>query len=234
MTTQGGFPFWKPTYRDSHGRTVHILPSSSQWALAADAYLPVGTLDVTGEVVYLSENTREAVDGFQLSPFTERTGTFSGYGWYAQVGYWIAGDRDLIGPPSYGRPIHVDLAKPQKAPRHGLEVLAKFEQLHVTYAGNARGGRLDPLTPDGDIDVDTFEIGANYWATKHLRVGVNYSYYLFPNSEPVVPSTPAGPAQGAGQRAVAPAQLLNAGSDDGARDHAHDLHEIQVRVGVQF
>jgi hypothetical protein len=40
--------------------------------------------------------------------------------------------------------------------------------------------------------------------------------------------------QGPGQRAVAPAQLLAKGVDDNARDNAHDVHEIQARVGVQF
>jgi hypothetical protein len=234
FTTQGGFPFWKPTYRDSFGRTIHIMPASSQWALAGDVFLPVGNLDLTAEFVYQHEDTREAVDGFQLSPFTERTGDLSGYGWYVQAGYWIFGDRDIIGPPSYGRPIHVDLTKPQKRPQEGVEVLAKFEQLHLTYAGNSRGGALDSLTPNGNIDVDALGLGANYWATKHLRVGVNYSVFFFPNSEPVTPSSPGGPVQGPDQRAVAPGQLLVRGVDDGSRNSGHDIHEIQVRVGVQF
>jgi phosphate-selective porin len=234
MTTQGGFPFWKPTYKDSLGRTLHIIPADTQWALAADVYMPAGRLDLTGEFIYLHEDTREAVDGFQLSPFTERAGDFSGYGWYAQVAYWVSGDQDIIGPPSYGRPIHVDLTTPQKRPREGVEVLAKVEQLHVTYTGNSRGGTLDPLTPDGDVHADALELGVNYWATRHLRVGVNYSYYLFPDSAPTTATNPGGPVQGPGQRAVAPAQLLAKGVDDSARDGAHDMHEIQVRVGVQF
>jgi hypothetical protein len=234
MTTQGGFAFWKPTYKDSLGRTIHIMPSSSQWSIAGDVYMPIGRLDLTGEFVYLSENTREAVDGFQLSPFTERIGDFTGYGWYAEAGYWIFGDQDIIGPPSYGRPIHLDLTQPQKRPREGLEALAKFEQLHMTYTGNSRGGTLDALTPNGDINVDTVELGVNYWATKHLRVGINYSLFLFPSSAPTTATETGGPTQGPGQRAVAPGQLLAKGVDDNARDNGHDIHEIQVRVGVQF
>jgi hypothetical protein len=234
LTTQGGFAFWKPTYKDSLGRTIHIIPSSSQWAIATDLYAPIGKLDFMTEFIYLSENTREAVDNFQLSPFTERIGALTGYGWYAEIGYWIVGDQDIVGPPSYGRPIHVDLAKPQKVPSEGVQVLAKFEQLHLTYQGNSRGGALDALTPNGDINVETLEFGLNYWATKHLRVGVNYSYYLFPSSEPTTASAPGGPVQGPGQRAVAPGQLLAKGVDDSARDGGHDIHEIQARVGVQF
>jgi hypothetical protein len=234
LTTQGGFAFWKPTYKDSLGRVIHIMPSTSQWSIAGDVYVPVGNLDLTGELVYLSENTREAVDGFQISPFTERTGDLSGYGWYAQVGYWIVGDHDLVGPPSYGRPIHVDLTKPQKRPQEGVQALAKFEQLHLSYKANSRGGALDSLTPQGDINVDAIEFGVNYWATKHLRVGLNYSLFLFPGSAPVTATRPGGPVQGPGQRAVAPGQLLANGADDSARDGGHDIHEIQARVGVQF
>ncbi|MGH7440666.1 MAG: porin [Polyangiaceae bacterium] len=234
LTTQGGFAFWRPTYRDSLGRTIHILPSSSQWAVGADLFAPVGKLDIMGEFIYLNEGTREAVDGYQLSPFTERIGALTGVGWYAQVGYWILGDQDIIGPPSYGRPIHVDLTKPQKRPQDGLQAMVKFEQLLLSYGGNSRGGALDSLTPNGSIDVDTFEVGVNYWATKHLRVGLNYSYYLFPSSAPTLATAPGGPVQSSTQRAVAPAQLLARGVDDGARDGAHDLHELQARVGVQF
>ena len=236
MTTQGGFAFWKPIYRDSLGRTIHILPSSSQWAVGADLFAPVGNLDIMGEFIYLNEGTREAVDGYQLSPFTERIGALTGVGWYAQVGYWILGDQDIIGPPSYGRPIHVDLTKPQKRPQDGLQAMqVKFEQLPGNYGGNSRGGALDSLTPNGNINVDAFEVGFNYWATKHLRVGLKSARTtLFPRAPRRWRRRPGGPVQSATQRAMAPAQLLTRGVDDGSRDGAHDLHELQARVGVQF
>ena len=78
------------------------------------------------------------------------------------------------------------------------------------------------------------EFGINYWATKHLRFGLNYDLNIFPDSAPVSPTAPGGPTQGPQQRAVAPAQLLAKGSDDGARDSGHTLNELSVRVGVQF
>jgi hypothetical protein len=234
LTTQDGFPFWKPTYKDSLGRTIHIIPSSSQWALAGDVYVPIEHFDFTGEFIYAVDDTREAVDGYQLSAFTERLGQLKGFGWYAQAGYWILGDHALLGPPTYGRPIHVDLTQPQNPHQYGVQVLAKFEQLHLTYEGNSRGGALNANTPDGDILVDTVEFGINYWATKHLRVGVNYGWYLFPDSEPVSASTKGGPSQSSAQRAVAPAQNLAKGVDDSARNSAHTLNEISARIGVQF
>jgi phosphate-selective porin len=234
LTTQDGYAFWKPTYKDSLNRTIHILPSATQWAVATDLYVPIDGFDFTSEFIYASSQTREAVDGLQLSGFNERTGTFKGYGWYAQVGYWIAGSREIVGHPSYGKPIHVDLTKPQPPPKQGLQALAKFEQLRLSYASADRGGKPDAKTPDGDIAVDSFEVGLNYWATKHLRIGVNYDLYSFPDSAPASPTAAGSPSQTPSQRAVAPAQLLPKGVDTTARDSAHTLNEVSVRVGVQF
>jgi phosphate-selective porin len=234
LTTQDGFTFWKPTYKDSSGRLIHIIPSAEQWGLAGDFYVPYEKFDVTGEFIYTSDQTREAVDGLQLSPYTERTGKLEGYAWYAQVGYWIVGDHDIIGHPSYGRPIHVDLSKPQRPAEQGVQALAKFEQLHLWYDGASRGGKANSKTPDGDIEVEGVELGLNYWATRHLRVGINYALYLFPDSAPLTPSSKGGPFQSSVQRAVAPGQVLASGIDNDARDTGHTLHELSARVGVQF
>jgi hypothetical protein len=234
LTTQGGYAFWKPTYKDSLGRTIHIMPSSDQWGIAGDVYLPIYNFDFTGEFIWNVYDTREAVDGYQISKYTERAGELKGYGWYAQIGYWIVGNHDLIGAPTYGRPIHVDLSKPQVPPEHGLQVLAKFEQLALTYQGAQRAGKNDPNTPNGDIRVNTLEFGVNYWATKHLRVGLNYTADFFPSAAPTTASSKGGPVQSSTQRAIAPGQALAAGVDDSARNSADILHEVQARVGVQF
>jgi hypothetical protein len=234
LTTQGGYAFWRATYRDSQSRLVHIIPSAEQEAIAGELYIPIDRFDLTSEVVYSVSNTREAVDGYQLSPFTERTTRLAGYAYYAQLGAWVFGSRDIIGgSPSYGKPLHVDLRVPQKTPARGLQLLAKLEQLHVTYSGT-RQGALDPKTPLGDIDVTAIAFGANFWATRHLRVGLNYTYYDFPGSEPVSASTSGGPVQTSEQRAQAPAQALAKGVENEARDNGHSLHELQLRVGVQF
>ncbi|MBV9950162.1 MAG: hypothetical protein JOZ69_25200 [Myxococcales bacterium] len=234
LTTQGGYAFWKPTYKDSAGHTVHILPSASQWALAGDIYLPLGNFDVTAEFIYMVDDTREALDQLQISPFTERTGELKGYGWYGQIGYWIVGDQTVVGAPNHGRPVHLDPSRPQRPWKQGLQVLAKFEQLHLTYDGASRGGASDSATPNGNVDVDSVGLGVNYWLTRHLRVGVNYTLYDFPSSAPLTATAAGGPVQSSNQRAVAPAQLLAKGVDDSARDSAHLLHEVQARVGVQF
>lgn len=120
------------------------------------------------------------MDGLQLSPFTERLGALKGWGYYAQMGYWVLGDHDILGYPSYGRPIHVDLSQPQARARHGLQVVARLDQLGLGYRGASRGGQDDAKTPNGNVDVTSFTLGVNYWATRHLRVSVNYGYYSLP------------------------------------------------------
>jgi hypothetical protein len=234
ITTQGGYAFWRATYKDSLNRTMHIIPTSEQGAIGADVYVPIDGFDVTSELVYAHTNTREAIDGYQLTPFTERLGTLKGYAYYVQLGAWLIGSRAIVGSPSYGRPKHLDFAAPRVQPQRGLQALVKLEQLHLTYGGAARGGVSDPKTPNGDIDMTSISLGMNYWATRHLRVGVNYVSYFFPGSAPVAPSAPGGAVQTSNQRAVAPAQALAPGADDGARDGGHTLYEIQARVGVQF
>jgi hypothetical protein len=185
LTTGEGFQFWKPTYTDSFGRLVHVIPSGAQQAVGGDVFVPVGDFDFASEFVYASYHTREAVDGMQLSPFTERLGSFEGWGMYVQAGYWIIGDHDIIGYPSYGRPIHVDLSKPQAAARHGLQVVARLDVLNLQYEGASRGGAPNAKTPDGDVDVTAGILGVNYWATRHMRVGVNYAYYALPSTSAV-------------------------------------------------
>lgn len=234
LTTQGGHVFWRPTYRDSSNRLVHVMPSGDQVAVAAELFVPLGKLDVTSELVYSKTSTREAIDGYQLTPFTERFGALSGIGVYVMATYWVLGDRSIIGFPGYSKPLHVDLEKPQKPPQYGVQLLAKVEELSLTYEGSSRGGAADRTNADGDIRVFAMTLGANVWASRHLRFGVNWVYDTFPDSAPVTPTVTSGIQQSSQQRAIGPAQYLPKGRNDGARDGAHSLHELHFRVAAQF
>ncbi|HEX7664868.1 MAG TPA: porin, partial [Polyangiaceae bacterium] len=217
MTTQEGYAFWKPTYKDSANRLTHILPSTQLHAFAGELFAPIGPIDAIGEFIWSTTNTREAVDGYQLSGQNQREGDLTGFGWYGQVGLWVIGDRSVIGFPSYGKPTHVDLDKPPPdRPIHALELLAKFEQIRMDYEGASRGGQSDSKTPNGQIAVDDVEFGATYWATKHVRVSANWTTYVFSN------------------KANWPATSLPAKVDDSAKAQGHTLNELSMRVGVQF
>jgi hypothetical protein len=234
MTTQGGYAYWRPTYRDGQQRLVHIIPSGMQVAYAGELYVPLGPYELAAELVGINQHTREAEDGFQLTGSSQRLGAMWGYGYYAHVGAWVIGGRDVLPKPGTMGPPHVDFSRTIRTPEHSLQLLARFEQVRVSYSGAERRGAPDPKTPDGDIAVDAVGLGANYFFTRHVRVTATYFYYRFPDSAPVAPSAPGGPQQTPSQRALAPAQGLDKGVDDGARDAAHVLHELALRVAVQF
>ncbi len=189
LTTQSGYAFWKPTYKDSAGRLDHIIPSAWQQAIGADIFLPLDRFDITAEAILANFQTREAIDGAQLSPNTQRTGSLSGFSSYVQVGVWVLGDRSIIGFPGTAKPLHIDLTKPSTVvPGSGVEILAKWEHLAVDYEGASRSGSNDKKTPNGTTEVEAFSLGVNYWATKHVRVTANYVLNDFPNgsASPVI------------------------------------------------
>ena len=233
LTTQGQFAFWTPVYASSTGQT-HVLYSGLQRGLAVEARVPISLVDFTAEASYIDKGTREAAEGYQTSP-SPRFGSLRGYGYYVEFGYWPFGNRDINGLPGVQNMPHVDLTKPDPVtPPRALQLLAKWEQVHMNYSSARRSGTPDPQNMDGDIKVDAFSLGANYWLTKHLRLTVNYVLNHFPDSRPVKASPAGGPVQTSTQRAQAPGNTLGAGIDDEARSNAHVLHEILARVAVAF
>lgn len=233
MTTQGGFAFWQPVYKGANGWT-HVLPSGSQAAFAGELRIPLKTVDLTSELVYVNNHTREALEGYQ-STNTERLGTMKGYSYYVELGWWPFGNAYINGMPGVETPTHVDLKTPYNEPKWALQLLAKWEQLHVTYDSASRAGTPDAKNIDGAIKVNALSFGANLWATKHVRFTANYVLDMFPGSAPVSPDNPSNPAQSSAQRAVAPANTLPKGNiSPEARDTAHTLHEVLFRAAVAF
>jgi hypothetical protein len=205
LTTQSGYVFWKPTYKDSYSRLTHIIPSDVQSAGGVDVFVPLDRFDFAAEAILANYQTREAVDGAQLSPYTQRLGSLSGLGSYVQVGVWVLGDRSIIGFPGTSKPLHIDLTKPSTVvPGSGVEILAKWEHFAVDYEGASRGGKNDKKTPNGTTEDEAFSLGVNYWATKHVRATVNYVLNTFPDGSA------------------------------GAPVIGNVMHEVAARAGVQF
>lgn len=233
MSTQGAYGFWSPTYAGTKGQT-HILPAGSQLGVGAELRVPISLVDLTGELVYINNGTRESIEGFQASN-TERFGSMSGISYYLMLSAWPLGNRDLNGLPGYENPTHVDFKKVDKEDwPFALQILAKWEQLSLNYASNKKSGDLDKQNVDGDIKVNAFSLGANAWFTKHVRLSVNYVFNMFPGAAPVKPTTTGGPQQTAENRAIAPGNTLSAGVNDEARDGANALHELLFRGAVAF
>ncbi|HWZ87813.1 MAG TPA: porin [Polyangiaceae bacterium] len=232
MSTQGNYTFWSPTYGGSEG-TTHILPSGHQTGIAGELRVPISVVDVQSEFVYINNHTREVQEGYQSNlGASMRRGAISGYSYYAQVGVWL-GKRDVTGLPGYENMPHVDFSKADPVdPPSSVELLAKWEQLHLKYDSASDAGTKDTKNADGDIKVNAFSLGLNYWASRHIRLTANYVLNMFPDSAPTSATSMGGPVQSSTNRAIAPGNTLAKTVNDDARDNAHVLHEFLLRAAV--
>jgi len=103
-------------------------------------------------------------------------------------------------------------------PRGDIFVTTKLWVQDASYDGAIRGGEVDEKSPNGDIDILSFGLGANYWYTKHLRLTIDYVLYDTPGSNTDE------------NLAVVPGNLSKLEN----ADEAHVLHELATRVGVFF
>ncbi|MEP7122268.1 MAG: porin [Byssovorax sp.] len=224
ITTGQGFALWNPTYKDSLGRQIHVVPSAGQNAIGGELRVPVSIFDLRGEAYYVSNHTREAVEGFQLTN-TERLGKVTGVGWYAQVSMWPFGDAFVTGDPGLVRPTRIDFTKEPERPKKGLEVLLLVAGVNAAYDGGARGGSTydskTPGNPSGktatDINVYQYGVGLNYWHTSYVRVSVDYSIYHTPGS-----GSTDNLAQVPGNLGKDPIKGANM------------IHELGTRLGIAF
>lgn len=224
ITTGQGFGLWNPQYRDSLGRLIHVIPSGAQNQIGGELRLPIAPFDVRGEAYYVSNNTREAVDGYQLTN-TERLGSMRGVGWYAQVSVWPWGDAFLIPDPGFFRPLKVDLSKPVEPIKRGLELAVVVAGVNANYNGASRKGLFDANTPGGpypgspstDITIYQYGFGINYWHSTYVRATFNYNVYHTPNS-----GSPDN-------LAVVPGNI-----GQNPTKGAHVLHELGGRLAISF
>lgn len=228
ITSSQGFTLWDPRYKDSAGHTNVVIPSGAQNAIGGELRLPLSIVDLRGEAYYVVNDTREAIDGYQLTN-TQRLGRIKGLGWYASISAWPFGDAYINGDPGVMRPLKVDVTKEADKPKKGLQLLAIVAGVNASYSGAARGGDADAKTPGttttpGKIRTFEYGLGANYWYSKHLRVSLNYVIYHTPGS---------GSAENLG---VVPGNLIIPVTDADAetKKSAHVLHELSTRVAVAF
>ena len=233
LTTQGNYAFWSPIYTGAKGPT-HVIPSNRQLGVAGELRIPISIFAVTSEVLYVDYRTREAVEGFQAAN-TERAGQLRGLSYYVQASVWLLGPRDVVGTRIFNPPAHADFSKRDRGdPAQALQLIVRWEQLRLSYDSAARLGVADANGIDGDIRVDALSAIASYWATRHMRLSVQYDLNLFPGSEPAKASPAGTPTWSSSQRAQAPAQTIAAGVNDTARSGGHALHELLFRAAVAF
>ena len=225
LATGYGVRLWSPSYTDSLGRPIHVIPSGAQNSIGGELRLPVSVLDLRGEAYYVANNTREAVEGYQLTN-TERLGQFRGLGWYAQISAWALGDAFVSPDPGMQRPTRIDFSKAPSAPKRGLEVIASMGGVSTSYDGASRGeGSVydanTPGNPSGtagkDITIYEYGLGLSYWHSTYVRATLSYILYHTPGS-----GSPDNLARVPGNGVAETAQS------------AHVLHELGTRLMVAF
>ena len=216
ITTGQGFTLWDPTYTDSQGRLMHVIPSGAQNEIGGELRIPVGHAALQAEAYRVDSHTREAADGYQLTS-TERLGAVTGTAWYVQLSCWPMGDAWVGGDPGITRPRTLNLKAPPERLKKGLEILVIAAGIDARYEGASRGGKVDKKTPTGDVTVYEMGFGASYWVSRFFRASANYIVYDTPGS---------GSAQSS---ATVPGNLGKTPAPG-----AHVLHELSARLAVQL
>jgi phosphate-selective porin len=213
LSTPGGYTFWAPTYTAEDGTKMHIVAAGRQTAASAEVYVPFERFDVRGEFIYINENRHEVAETAKLTAL--RGGTFKGVGGYVQLSLWLLGTPRINGNPAgtYGV-LKLPDGLGAQAP-YALQLVLRGEGMHMNYDGNARnGGKPGKLSAStDDIRVNAYQIGLNYWATKHVRLTAEYSLYQFPGNIMT-------------NQAKSPGLAADATSD------ANLLHEFSLRCGL--
>src|SRR6185436_15810988 len=104
----------------------------------------------------------------------------------------------------------------------GLQLVIRAEMLRLSYDGDSRAGTEDSsLSRYTDrIAVNALQFATSYWATKHIRLTGEYSFYSFPGTPP------AGGAAATNQAAAPGAKTS---PPNASADH---LHEVSFRLGL--
>jgi hypothetical protein len=216
ITTGQGFTLWDPTYTDSQGRIVHVIPAGGQDQVGGELRLLAGRASFQGEAYWVDNGTREAADGAQLTK-TERTGHVHGAGWYVQLSCWPLGDAWIAPDPGLVRPRTLDLKAPPERIKKGLEMLVILAGVNARYDPATGSDKPDAKEPPARITVYEYGFGANYWVSRFFRAAVNYIVYHTPGS---------GTADNG---ATVPGNLGKTPTPG-----AHVLHEISARLAVQL
>ena len=224
IASNNGFVFWQPGYVDSLNRVTRVLPSGPQRLIGGELRLPFDlpagrALDIQFELYYVSNKTREAIQGFELTN-TERFGRMNGLGGYTQISAWLLGDTFVTGEPGVHRPPEVNLNEDAPMLR-GLEAYVLFGAVAANYTGATRNGSsADSETPVADINIFNFGGGLQYWYGPNFRAGLSYTGYQLSDS-----------VDNDLNAAITPDNIRVEGDQRGARD-TH--HELSARLGVTF
>ena len=231
LSTQGNYTFWSPTYSGLEGHDAHLARRAHQIGVAGELRVPISMVDLTSEVVYIDNDTREVQEGYPGDRDSERFGDMHGYLVLRRSSAFGSASATSTGLPGYENLPHVDCqqAGPSRPP-HALQLLVKWEQLHLNYSARAAGRR-------GHEERRRRHQGQRVLARRELLGDASTSGPRSTTCSTCSRTrrrssgrTADSPAQTRRNRALAPGNTLGKGVNDDARDNAHDVHEISRAV----
>jgi len=171
--TAGGFRFWGDKWKAPDGTQLELHQHRWLRAFAGELDAPIGhRFGVRLELVHKHQELDEADISQAASGKLTAWGaaTLDGWSLYAQAWAWVLGDDTIVGRPGLQLPPRFEKFGVLK-PRHGLQLLARYEHLHETLSSDTPS-LGDPNL--GTTNVNSLTLGATYWYTKRFRAMVNY------------------------------------------------------------
>jgi phosphate-selective porin len=171
ITTQGGFAY----FNTNAGGTA-VFGDGGVEKFATEFWAPIDRLDIKFEWVH----NNQALAELQGSTVYRNT-RLDGGSLYAQVGYWLFGDPGIVGQPGLQDPPHLDLSKPSAylggKEEPALFLALRYENTNFDYTSRSDNPAANKGQVLGNYLINSLGLGANYWASRHVRLSLNALYY---------------------------------------------------------
>jgi hypothetical protein len=187
QTTQGGFTFlsFNP-YQAAIGSAVQGLPVQLRQvglmrAFAGELNAPINhRFGLRAELVWKRSPLSQEDVTRPTAPVILGGADLTGWSAYGELWFWALGDDRIIGDQQGVQPF-TRLRGPAPSPaRRGLMLAVRVERLDEEVTEEADAAALNLLSPSvGKTRVTSFEVGINYWRSKHFRATLNYVFNRF-------------------------------------------------------
>jgi hypothetical protein len=187
VTTQGGFSIFSSNYgngTDANKNAIraHLAPDGNVIKYAFEINLPVWRgYGLRSEFVHQSIDVRQYNDvnpgNGNLTRTSGAPGHLDGWGAYIEAWAWVWGNVS-VPRPGYYDVVHWKGYVPARPASWGLMLAAKYEhvEFNITDLPSTPAKSAPILDPAvGHYGLDTFELGANLWFSRHARLTANYA-----------------------------------------------------------
>jgi hypothetical protein len=175
IATQGGLLFFGGSYDNGAARS-HLAPNGNIFKWALEANIPAGKMGLRFELMHDSIDLTQYNAASDVAGLVTRAAApgahLTALGYYVEAYAWLLGELDFLEPPGLESMPRLRPYSTAPAPTWGLMLAIKYEHLGFDVLGLPATTARDPS--EGHYQIDSFELGVNAWATRHLRLTANY------------------------------------------------------------